>query len=367
VSDTKLTFQEREAKWTEYKAARKAFDESNNFYPCIPMDKFLAQPRPPVVAYCPGFVFADCMTIMAADPKEGKSTMFFHIVEAISKGGKFLGKDCEQAKVLYISEQNDGSLYEQTSKIEKLKTAESVFVLPIDYNRRKIPVMVKNEHGRDTDQQAFDADGVLAFREVPISSWSEQVKFWGEMLLKTGARVIVVDTLISFSQLQNGESYDAGEMTALLTALKTLYSQVPGLAIAVLCHCRKLHGTAKIRRFADIAGSYAIRAVSDMNVLLFAENIETSPRERTYVVEGRFVEHTTPKDGIQVALSEDWNTYELSTPIFRPPEPMDLLEAAFQANPELATLGRDTIAQQVGVTPYYARLWLLSRAGETGV
>jgi hypothetical protein len=42
--------------------------------------------------------------------------------------------------------------------------------------------------------------------------------------------------------------------------------------------------------------SHAIRAVSDMNILLFAKDRKRSPRERTYVTEGRITEHTTGEE-----------------------------------------------------------------------
>src|SRR6185369_5367051 len=236
---------------------------------------------------------------------------------------------------------------------------EDVFVLPIDYNRRKIPVMVKNAENVNTTEHALDDEGKPAFREVPIGGWAEQVKFWGEMLLKTGARLIVVDTLISFSQLQNGESYDAGEITNLLTILKALYSIVPGLAIVVLCHCRKLSGTKPARSFADIAGSYAIRAGSDMNILLFAKDRKLYPRERTYVTEGRFNEHITDADGLTVEQSEDGSTFKYVTmPIWKAPDPKVILRDAVIAEPSLLKLGRDALADRfkdVGVTPAIAR------------
>jgi hypothetical protein len=41
---------------------------------------------------------------------------------------------------------------------------------------------------------------------------------------------------------------------------------------------------------------YAIRAVSDMNILLFAKDRKRSLRERTYVTEGRITEHTTGEE-----------------------------------------------------------------------
>ena len=236
---------------------------------------------------------------------------------------------------------------------------EDVFVLPIDYNRRKIPVMVKNAENVNTTEHALDDEGKPAFREVPIGGWAEQVKFWGEMLLKTGARLIVVDTLISFSQLQNGESYDAGEINNLLTILKALYSIVPGLAIVVLCHCRKLSGTKPALSFADIAGSYAIRAGSDMNILLFAKDRKLYPRERTYVTEGRFNEHITDADGLTVELSEDGSTFKYVTmPIWKAPDPKVILRDAVIAEPSLLKLGRDALADRfkdVGVTPAIAR------------
>jgi hypothetical protein len=166
-------------------------------------------------------------------------------------------------------------------------------------------------------------------------------------------------TLISFSQLQNGESYDAGEMTNLLTVLKALYSQVPGLAIVVLCHCRKLSGTKTARSFADIAGSYAIRAVSDMNILLFAKDRKNYPRERTYVTEGRFNEHITDAEGLTVELSEDGSTFKYVTmPTWKFPEPKVVLMEAVKAEPSLLSLGRDSLAERfkdAGVTPAIAR------------
>ena len=48
----------------------------------------------PPTAYCPHFAFAEAVTIVAGDPKAGKTTLLLHLLGAVTTGDQFLGEQC---------------------------------------------------------------------------------------------------------------------------------------------------------------------------------------------------------------------------------------------------------------------------------
>jgi RecA-family ATPase len=349
-----------EQQWAECRKAWAEYTESNKFHPCIEMDDLLTLPDPPVKAYCPGLIYADCLTVLAGDPKEGKSTLLQHAVHAIATGSMFLEQQCERAKVLYCSEQNRGSFKHQAKKIQKLRGLKGVFVIPVEENHKRVEVKTLKD-GRY--EPILDTEGNPVMQDKPFADWKEQVEFWREQLLRTGARVIVIDTLISFARLKGGDSYDAGAMTALLMELKTLYSSVPGLAIVVLHHCRKegqwKGGDHEVRKFADMAGSYAIRAASDQNILLFSPDKKNDPRVRTVKVEGRF--EMGAEEGFDIRLSPDENDYELVPQLtWGKSLQQEKLHQAYAADPTIIDLTEREIAEKFDVTRHQVRNWKAS-------
>jgi hypothetical protein len=171
----------------------------------------------------------------------------------------------------------------------------------------------------------------------------------------------VIDTLVSFAKLKEGQIADGGPMTELLMDLKSLFRSVPGLAIVVLHHCRienqSRGGDFRIRRFSDIAGSYALRASSDQNILLFAADEQNDPRTRTVKIEGRF--EMGAVDGFDIRLSADEQDYELA-PIgmnFGASLQKEKLHLALEADPSIAELSERDLAEKVGVSRHQAREW----------
>src|SRR5579862_4301940 len=252
----------------ELQAAENA---GNMWAPAISFKDLAERPNLAVKAYCPGFIYSGAMTLLGGDAKAGKSTFMFLLLNAIANGEKFLGTECEKAVVLYVSEQNESVFKEQLRKdCPQALQNSKLRVILVENNFETVPVMtsVANKIVQDTDDYGNPIYEVRGF-----SNWVEQVKFWGIMVQRTHAKILVIDTFTAFSNLSIGEVNDPGALTTKLMALKSLYKIQPQLAIVLLHHLRKPSNkpgqTSSIRDFSDIAGSYAFRAATDQNMIMF--------------------------------------------------------------------------------------------------
>jgi hypothetical protein len=127
--------------------------------------------------------------------------------------------------------------------------------------------------------------------------------------------VFIIDTLTAFSNFKLGEGNDSGVVQARGQALKQLLVDNPDLAIVILHHLRKeFNGRGretKVRTFADIANSYALRAMTDMNILIYQPSSNKEHKcVRALKIEGRFVRGEEKQT---VELSEDGKSFSLCT------------------------------------------------------
>jgi hypothetical protein len=218
-------------------------------------------------------IYPGCLTIVAGDPKAGKSTFLFNALDAAIQGKEFCGLRTNPVKAVYASEQSDPSLFTQVARVEALKESRKLGFIPVENNFRY-------------------ADG----KKFYPRNWSEQIVFWKEAIGKVEATLLVIDTFSAFAQFRGGEAYDSGPTTQRLQELKELVSEYPGLAIAINHHLRKddytdTGGDVLDRNFNDIANSYALRAASDMNVIIYKPSkADANENLRKIKVEGRLIE-----------------------------------------------------------------------------
>jgi hypothetical protein len=97
---------------------------------------------------------------------------------------------------------------------------------------------------------------------------------------------LVIDTLMTFVPFQDGMSSDASQVARYLSQLKArVLGMNKNASIVILHHLRKgLTGADK--NFNDMAGSYAFRASTDMNILL-TKPFGKGDTRRRMAVEGR--------------------------------------------------------------------------------
>lgn len=295
---------EQELAWKiaeeEYNKACHA-EEASKHFPAIPLPILWAGPRPAVAVYSKYLAYAGCITIVAGDAKAGKSTLMFHALNAVMQGKSFMWESTKRPQVvLYASEQPRISFFTQIEKeakrIPELTTLYNFRPILIENNRLLKPVSEKNGNSY-----------ITVDRWVPPSSWDEQVEIWRAAIAESHATILVIDTLTAFSGFQRGEAADAGVVQARLQTLRNLLVDAPNLAIVILHHLRKEDnlpgGKTMVRTFADMANSYAFRAGSDQNVLIYKQDSnDENSHVRTIVVEGRFM-GDKPTDRFQVELT----------------------------------------------------------------
>lgn len=255
--------------------------------PSIRMSDFGQRPLPDTECYADKLLFAGSVTLLAGAPKAGKSTFLFHLVNAVSRGEKFLGKETRQANILYATEQSEASFRAQTVKVPGFFENPKTFVVLVEHNCTWVPVIhpVTKEHIED------ELTGEKAYKIDFFDTWEKQIEFWREMVIKTHAKVLVVDTFTSFARLKENANNDPGVIATRLMELKGLFSTRPDLAILVIHHLRKPENNPKHQRSQDendVLGSQSYIAGVDQIVVL-AETDRTYPGPmRTLSFKGRF-------------------------------------------------------------------------------
>jgi hypothetical protein len=299
----------------------------------------------PLTVYCPHFAIAGALTIVAGDPKVGKTTLLLHLLNAVTTGGRFLGEQCPKVNALYATEQSSIVFKEQLVKVPSIAENKKLHIIPLEMNC-------------DWEEDGCWDDGSPRYSQKPIEDWPQQVESWRRRIIETNAKILVVDTLVSFANLESGESFDAGVMTRIFMGLKSLFTTRPDLAIIVLHHLRKGDGARPkpIRSFADVAGSYALRAATDQNVVMFAPEPKHHPTRRRILVEGRFDEPYS----FDVELGE--GGYQ---PLVNRAEPLPAgrrdmqgeISEAVRADPQLAELSDRKLADKLKVTVHQVRVF----------
>ena len=247
--------------------------------PAISARDLFRRPKLPVTAYIPGFIYAGSLNLVAGEPKAGKSTLVWHLINTIAYGDKFLGEESRKANVLYVTEQNEVSFRQETANIPKFAENPSVYIL--------LP------------------------ENSPTGSWPQKITFWGDKLIATNSSILVIDTFGSFANLPPGGENDSACISERLMLLKQLYKYKPNLGIILVHHIRKPSVDPRFpaKEFADLRdarGSTAIVGGTDWCVMLSKDSKFSTTRN--IHTEGRF----GPEEYRAITLTE--NGY-IETPI----------------------------------------------------
>lgn len=137
--------------------------------------------------------------------------------------------------------------------------------------------------------------------------------------------------------------------------LKTLFQTRNDLSIVVLHHLRKEPGnrSSTIRKFSDVAGSYALRAATDQNIVMFAHGGKEHPTRRRIIVEGRFGANESFDAELNGAIYSRMD----AEPVVEEKgiaavDPQAFIAGALRDNPALDRFGNKNLADRLGVSEY---------------
>jgi AAA domain len=247
--------------------------DTERIKPAIWADALFKRPKMPVHAYLPDFIYAGALTGVFAEPKAGKSTVVWYLLNAISQGKKIFDREAVKGTVLYASEQNEACFRHQAEAVPGLPENDNLAILLVENNLF--------QQGSERRQ---------------ISSWDEQLKFWEDRIKAIDASVFVIDTLGAYFHLPaNGEN-DNAIMQGRLAQLRRLFLVKPNLSIVLIHHNRKGAQERKDHRqpesdragIVDVRGASAIVGALDHAICLAAPIGFSYERNLTFV--GRYVE-----------------------------------------------------------------------------
>ncbi len=175
---------------------------------------------------------------LAAAPRAGKSLLALGLAKAISTGGKFLGRQCQQGEVLYICKEDPDD------KVKERLIAQAW----------------------ETQQM----DNVLINRDFVLSDLPEL----SEYVRERKPALIIMDTLTRIQK--NNSVENSSEMTDVLAPLQDL-AQNEGVCILVIHHTKKNvpQGLDLLEVFDAVRGSGAIRSTCRGMLVL-------SPKKNAY-------------------------------------------------------------------------------------
>lgn len=178
---------------------------------------------------------AEGLTVLAAPPKAGKTTLVRQIAEAVNCGSEVLGEKCAKGDVLFLSLEEGEVLFREKLKMMKLPEA----------NLRGIRLEF------DWPQAAR---GVDRLRDWLKSRSGER-----------SAALIIIDSLARFRLTPTGKANIFLEDYNSLKILADLCKEFPGVAICVLHHTTKASHEDPL---ACISGSHGLTAAVDGYMVL---------------------------------------------------------------------------------------------------
>jgi RecA-family ATPase len=254
--------------WDREELKERCERADSDIWPARRATTFFVEPRIPIKAYVPGFVYAGSINALIGAAKAGKSTLTWSMLDCAMRGVKFLGQPCAPSRVLYISEQSSVSFRAQMSE----RLPEELF------NRiasnGKFMLALPEHHKR------HDEEG----KEIPATSWEARLKVWEQLVANPLVEpdIVVLDTFNAYADFQFGGENDNGLMAKRLFDLNKLRAIKPSLAILILHHVTKSAETSGITYLplSAIRGGSAFAAGVDHAVTLNKKDIKDSPQSR---------------------------------------------------------------------------------------
>jgi predicted transcriptional regulator len=203
------------------------------------------------------------LTILAGQPKIGKSWLALQIAQAVGAGGVALGQPVERGRVLYLA-------LEDTPRRLKARMQKQNWPAGL-----QVDFLVLGQFS-DELGDLRDGGGERLARQLGM----------------VGYRLVVIDTL---SRAITGDQNDVQAMTSALTPIQEI-AHVNNCAVLLVDHHRKIPGSDAV---ADILGSTAKGAMADTVWGLYRERGKAGAK---LAIIGREVEEQT------LALRMDWET-----------------------------------------------------------
>jgi len=173
---------------------------------------------------------AEGLTLLAASPKAGKTTLMRQVAEAVNCGSEVLGETCAKGDVLFLSLEEGEVLFREKLKLMKIPEA----------NLRGIRLEFEWPQA---------ARGVDRLRDWLKSRSGER-----------SAALIIIDSLARFRLTPSTKANIFMEDYNALKILADLCKQFPGVSICVLHHTTKANHDDPL---ACISGSHGLTAAVD--------------------------------------------------------------------------------------------------------
>jgi hypothetical protein len=227
--------------------------------PLITLEQLAARPKLEVAWYAPDWIPVGAKTVLCGEPKTGKTIFLFHLLKAIVNGEKFLGKQCEAAKVLYLTEQTEHEFRMQIEEVPGLIGSKNFYALLAEETPKE------------------------------LRTWQEKLEWAEKKLAVTKAKILVVDTFSSIACLPpNGEN-DAAVIQNHINQMNFLF-KMRYLAVVILHHSRKLSDDPKREQnpllLSNVRGSTAFVGGCG-HIILMAKDDQVCTRN--FKVYGRYL------------------------------------------------------------------------------
>lgn len=255
--------------WNRQQLKKRCEEADSDIWPARRAATFFAEPRIPIKAYVPGFVYAGSINALIGAAKAGKSTLTWSMLDCAMRGVPFLGQACVPSRVLYISEQSSVSFRTQMSE----RLPKELFDR-IASDKKFILALPEHHKYRDPDSN-----------ELPASGWNARLEVWKKLVANryVDPDIMVLDTFNAYADFQLGGENDNGLMAKRLFDLNELRAIKPSLAILILHHITKAAETSGITYLplSAIRGGSAFAAGVDHAVTLNKKDSAGGPQSRT--------------------------------------------------------------------------------------
>lgn len=193
-------------------------------------EELALHPAPPTDWYAPRVLPKGALMMVAGPPKGGgKTTFVLSALSQVLKEGEFVGRRCTHTPVVYLTEQSRETFENEYLRKFGLMGRKDLHVL-YGYTRKD-------------------------------ATWDELIEAHVRQCLRTGAGILVIDTLAKFAQFK--DENDAAEMQRVISPLQDACAE-HGITIVCIHHTRKSGGEA----FDAGRGSGAFAAAMDVLMTL---------------------------------------------------------------------------------------------------